>query len=168
MCHTGGCVLYPVAAFWLDGLFFSKRYDYFLPPHLSPFVSWKQGNLLFVFLDYCLSSSHTLPPQYLINILDFPFSPALHGAFESCILVPHSSPHILCKPRCIFSINCCSNQITLTEAVLRTWILRQITVSFIDEVFNQGGLIQRNEIHLASTNCYCNLVCQFSQREQNQ
>lgn len=50
-----------------------------------------------LFLDFCLFSFHTLPPQSLINILDFPFSPALHGAFESCMLVPNSSPHILCK-----------------------------------------------------------------------
>lgn len=123
-----------------------------------------------LFLDFCLFSFHTLPPQYLINILEFPFSPAVHDAFESCILVPPLLTTYSLQTRCIFSINCCSNQITLTEAVLCTWILRilhQITVSFIDEVFNQGGLIQRNEIHLASTNSYCNLVCQFSHCEQN-
>lgn len=168
MFHAGGCVLNPVAAFWSNGLFFSKRHDYFLPPCLSPHVSQKQGNLLFVVFGLL----PVLFPYTSTTVFNKHLGFSIFSCPAWCLWVLHPRAPLLTtyslQTRCIFSINCCSNQITLTEAVLPTWILRQITVSFIDEVFNQGRLIQRNEIHLASTNSNCNLVCQFGHCEQNQ
>lgn len=137
MCHAGGCVLNPVAAFWLNGLFFFQKTRLFSPSlFISSCLSETGQSFVCVFGLLPVLFPYTSTTVFYKHLW---FSVFSCPAWCLWVLHPHASllTTYSLQTRSIFSINCCSNQITLTEAVLRSWILRQITVSFIDEVFNQ-------------------------------
>lgn len=143
MCHCEGCVLNLVTASWLNWLLFPKEIIIFSPCWFFS-SSLSETNLLFVFWDFSLPSKHFL-----------------------CILLPLSSPHILCK-----HVACPALTAAYIKFPWQYFVLGYseycVTILFLLSMrfLIKGTLLlwcKRNYFNFPSTNSYHNLECHHGQ-----